>query len=199
MILEAAAANEAETPTEGPAVAEAQLQGLVDLLEDQLVAQRGLVEVAPNAVCARRVRREGLPKTAAAPHQGQRAGLRAACGDLVVGGVGKERVVRVAPAGGQRPVAGNKHPVIPRAHKGHEEVLHAMAVGDAEVTLAVERHVSSGDFGFGRHRISRAVEKLRIGVVIGRTRVQRAHFSSAPFFLSASWRRTSSARSSEMS
>ena len=151
--LEPSLAHEAVALAGGPLVAEGQVEVVVVLLEDDLVAVSVLVEVALNAVHPLILLGEGLPQDAAIlslhEDQGLAAGGLRRLRDLVVGVVGEERVVAVDPTGGQSAVARQKHPVIRVAHDAHEERAHLVDVADLVVRLSVQRHFLPHGGGLG--------------------------------------------------
>jgi len=143
-------AHEPEAVAGHPAHPEGQAQVLVGLLEDDAVAVDALEQVPADAVGALVPVRERLPQAGAAvprhPHHGLAPRVLQAVVDAVVCVVGEQGVVRIAPAGGERAVAGHEQPVVGIAHHAHEERRHAVETGNPEPAFAVEVHDAAAHF-----------------------------------------------------
>jgi hypothetical protein len=148
-VLERGGAHQPQFVAPGPAVAERETEAVVDLLEDEPVAEHVLVQVALDPRVLSRVRGERFPHdrcTARAPHaqQRDRAGVVVAVVQPVHRLVGEERAVRVPPACGQTPAGRDEHPEVRVARDAHQEWAHPIVRRDPVVRLSIQRHEPAG-------------------------------------------------------
>ena len=148
MVLQPTALDKAEAVACSPRVAIGQLQIVVDLFEDELVAGNILVEMALASIETGVSVRERFPQLGAPISVDLEDGLGAcplaACGNLVVGLVGKEGGFCVDAAGRQPACAGDEKPVIGAADQAHEEGRHLVIVVNAVIGLAQHLYICAG-------------------------------------------------------
>ncbi|MBK7366532.1 MAG: hypothetical protein IPJ04_01145 [Candidatus Eisenbacteria bacterium] len=116
---------------------------MVDLLEDHLVAERMLVQVALDHRIERRAMRERLPRhrgRAFAAHAEERDRARVVMRvvQLVHGDVREQAAFGVGAARGQAAAAAHEHPQIGVARNAHQERRKTVEVRDAKELLTRE-------------------------------------------------------------
>src|SRR5664280_422505 len=65
--------------------------------------------------------------------------------DFIIGVVGEERQIGIAPSGCQGAIAGDKHPMIGAADDAHEKRPHPVVIGNLIITLPAYFDLASFD------------------------------------------------------
>lgn len=119
---------------------EAEAEIRADLLEHECGAEDVLVQRALQLGVSRPDLAERLPGGSGLPdaQDGEAARAPRALGDLVVGVVGEERILRIHAAGREPPGARDEEPHVTGAHERHEERGHPVIARDAVEAAAVQ-------------------------------------------------------------
>ncbi len=125
-----------------PAVPEQQTEPVVDFFEGDAVAGDILGEVAFDIAVEVARGREGLPEHrglifAFEAHQAHRSGVVVGIVELIHRQVGKKAALRVDPAGGQTPTAGDKHPQVRIAGDTDQKGIQAVIGGNPVLDFPV--------------------------------------------------------------